>query len=350
LNQWLRDLKELSKADERCAIVTVVSVKGSTPREAGATMLVTVDRVLGTVGGGQLEYKAIESARRLLGAADPSNVQEFVLGAGLDQCCGGLANLWFESATADAAAWVEVLSAWLAAGTAGIIVSIAGGERASKILVSATQTWGRLTVVPWNEPAIETARSMLAMREAAPRTVSFGAAPETVVAVFEPVYPVEFPIRLFGAGHVGRALVNVLGGLPAEITWVDSRRSEFPALLPDNVTVACTSAPEREIDTAPAGSYFAVMTHSHALDLTLATRILRRGDFRYFGMMGSHTKRRTFAHRLAAAGIAPEALERMICPLGIDGINAKHPAAIAIAVAAQMLLVRELSVPASADR
>lgn len=304
-------------------------------------MLVTVDRVLGTIGGGQLEYKAIEEARGFLNSAGASGLREFVLGAGLDQCCGGLASLWFEPVAADTAELVEVLSNWLAAHTASIIVSIAGGERSPKMLVSATQTWGRLRVGPWIEPAIESARAMLAVRDRAPRTMRFGLAPDAHVVVFEPMNPVDFQIVLFGAGHVGRALVNALTGLPAEITWVDSRRSEFPVILPDNVTVVCGAAPECEVDAAPAGSYFAVMTHSHALDLKLATRILRRDDFRYFGLMGSQTKRRTFAHRLVAAGIASETIDRMACPLGIDGINGKQPAVIAIAVAAQILLVRE---------
>jgi xanthine dehydrogenase accessory factor len=103
------------------------------------------------------------------------------------------------------------------------------------------------------------------------------------------------------------------------------------------VTVEATDDPESLIDAAAADTCFLVMTHSHALDQALAERILRRGDFRYFGLIGSATKRRSFEQRLQQRGIAAALLQRMTCPIGVRGIEHKEPAAIAIAVAAEPL-------------
>src|SRR5690606_1303620 len=109
--------------------------------------------------------------------------------------------------------------------------------------------------------------------------------------LFEPIRPEGFHVVLFGAGHVGKALVRVLGEVPCRITWVDGRADAFPRELPPNVSVECTEMPQYAVERAPAGAAFLVMTHSHALDLTLCERILRRGDFSYCGLIGSATKR-----------------------------------------------------------
>jgi xanthine dehydrogenase accessory factor len=145
---------------------------------------------------------------------------------------------------------------------------------------------------------------------------------------------------LFGAGHVGRALVALLAGIPCHVTWVDERESEFPADVPANVSVVVTDMPESEVAAAPTGAYFLVMTHSHPLDQALAEAILRRGDFAYFGLIGSKSKRRQFERRMAARGIPAEHFSDMTCPIGVAGITGKEPATIAVAVAAQLLQVK----------
>jgi xanthine dehydrogenase accessory factor len=151
----------------------------------------------------------------------------------------------------------------------------------------------------------------------------------------------EFPVVLFGAGHVGAALVRVLATLPCRVRWVDERDAQFAhQMLPPvlhNVTIDANDAPDEAVDDAAPGTYFIVMTHNHARDLALAERILRRGDFAFFGMIGSRTKRRQFEHRLAARGLDPSVIARMHCPIGIGGIAGKAPEVIAIAVAAQVL-------------
>jgi len=147
-------------------------------------------------------------------------------------------------------------------------------------------------------------------------------------------------VVLFGAGHVGHALVTLFGSLPCVVQWVDARDECFPDEVPANVQIEATDTPEAVIDAAPAGSCFLVMTHNHALDLALAAHIMRRCDFAYFGMIGSKTKRVKFERRLIERGVAPERLRQMICPIGVPGIVDKAPASIAVAVCAQLMQVR----------
>lgn len=149
------------------------------------------------------------------------------------------------------------------------------------------------------------------------------------------------PLYLFGAGHVGKAVVRALAELPFAVAWVDSRADMFPADLPANVTRRLCHDPADEVAAAPADAFFLVMTHSHPLDLEICAAILRRGDSAWLGLIGSETKRARFAGRLRAIGHSAEAVARIACPIGVPGIRSKQPAAIAASVAAQLLILAE---------
>jgi len=146
-------------------------------------------------------------------------------------------------------------------------------------------------------------------------------------------------LYLFGAGHVGRAVVRALRDLPFRIHWIDTRDDILPQDPPPGVSVICTDTPEAEIAAAAATSYFLVMTHDHSLDQRLCEQILSRDDFAYFGLIGSVSKRRNFETRLCRRGIDARKFARMTCPIGIEGISSKQPAQIAISVAAEILQV-----------
>ena len=147
------------------------------------------------------------------------------------------------------------------------------------------------------------------------------------------------PVYLFGAGHVGQAVVAAMRELPLAIHWIDSRDGMFPPDLPDSVISVCTDTPEAEVEAAPAQCCFLVMTHDHAIDQSLCEQILNRDEFAYFGLIGSKSKRRMFETRMRRRGINPQCFERMTCPIGIDGISSKKPAVIAISVAAEIMQV-----------
>ena len=148
----------------------------------------------------------------------------------------------------------------------------------------------------------------------------------------------RFTLQLYGAGHVGRAIVRLLAGIDCRVQWIDERESEFPdEPLPPHIERVCVEPVEAEVRHAPPGAFYLVLTHSHELDLALTQAILKRGDFGFFGLIGSRTKRARFEHRLQERGFVPALVERITCPIGVPGIGGKEPAVIAVAVVAQLL-------------
>ncbi|MGL4434804.1 MAG: xanthine dehydrogenase accessory protein XdhC, partial [Giesbergeria sp.] len=102
-------LQALEKAP--ACLVSVQQTEGSTPRERGAWMAVCADAVVGTIGGGHVEFQAIAEARRRLAGGEGAAVLRYALGPSLGQCCGGVMHLRYEQVTqADAAALAERLA------------------------------------------------------------------------------------------------------------------------------------------------------------------------------------------------------------------------------------------------
>ena len=140
-------------------------------------------------------------------------------------------------------------------------------------------------------------------------------------------------IFLFGAGHVGKEVAHILGRVPCSLTWIDPRPDVFPASVAANTRVVIEEEPAWMVDEAPAGAHYLVMTHSHALDLELVERILRRGDAGFTGLIGSHTKAAKFRSRLLQKNLPAE---RLVCPVGLFK-GGKHPAEVAVSAVAQLL-------------
>ncbi|MCY1290581.1 XdhC and CoxI family protein [compost metagenome] len=246
---WISALADLQQRGEPCVLVTIIEERGSTPRNSGSKMVVTAERIFETIGGGHLEFKAMEIAREMLeNRTQDTRLERFSLGASLGQCCGG-----------------------------------------------------------------------------------------ATVLLFEPMGQPQAHIAVFGAGHVGRALVPLLAGLPCKVRWIDSRENEFPGQIPAGVEKVVNEEVIDEIENMPKGSYFIVMTHNHQLDLELTAEILKRNDFAYFGLIGSKTKRVKFEHRLRERGFASETVQRMRCPMGIQEVKGKLPVEIAISIAGEVV-------------
>jgi xanthine dehydrogenase accessory factor len=150
------------------------------------------------------------------------------------------------------------------------------------------------------------------------------------------------PLALFGGGHVGQALVQVLARLPFAVTWIDSRDGIFPADVPGNVQCEHSDPVQAAVADLAPHSRVLVMSFSHAEDLDIVAACLKRlreqGDLPYIGLIGSRTKWATFRHRLEARGFRKQELAQVTCPIGIPGIAGKEPEVIAVAVAAQLLL------------
>ena len=250
-------------AHQPAALVQVDAVVGSVPREAGAWMAVFNDALVGTIGGGHLEFDAIAQARFLL-TTGGTKTARFALGPALGQCCGGVVHLRFECVG------VEDINA-------------------------------------------------LRLR----------------------LQPTLQPLALFGGGHVGHALVEVLARLPFAVTWIDSRDGVFPQDVPHGVVCEHSEPVQSAVTGLAAQSRVLIMSFSHAEDLDVIAACLQRqrdhADLPYIGLIGSNTKWATFRNRLRARGFTDAELAHVTSPIGVPGIAGKEPEVIAIAVAAQLL-------------
>lgn len=240
--------------------ICVAEARGSAPREVGAGMFISHTYEYGTIGGGQLEYMAVDEARKLLVSGANRGQMDVPLGPEIGQCCGGRVRL--ELVRLDAA-----------------------GRQAALVAEK---------------------------RADLPR------------------------VFVFGAGHVGRALVRALAPLPLRTALVDSRAEELAKA--HCLDKRLTALPESEIRQAAPGTAFVIATHDHALDFLLAGAAMERGDAAYVGMIGSATKRARFTAwaRRNMPRIEPLALT---CPIGKAGLGDKRPEVIAAFTAAELLSV-----------
>ncbi len=298
---WLRNIVDGLGTGQPACLVTVACTKGSVPREAGTSMVVLIDGIGGSIGGGRLEHRAIQQARAQLTAAGLPGpfLEEVVLGPQCGQCCGGkvwLAFEWFEPSDLDHL----------------------------RSLANAPAIASKLNGPKRPLEAVDDANAQCRVQESAGEITLIRSAGKPVA-----------PLYLFGAGHVGRAVVQALGRLPFHVRWVDSRPEMFAPPIPDNVVPRPALDPLTEVGRAPSQTYYLVMTHEHDLDERLCEQILLRRDFVYLGLIGSETKARRFQMRLANRDVP--GLERLTCPIGLPGIRGKDPAIIAASVAADLL-------------
>jgi xanthine dehydrogenase accessory factor len=144
-------------------------------------------------------------------------------------------------------------------------------------------------------------------------------------------------VFIFGGGHVGHALADALSLLPLAVSIVETRAEQIGD-LPPGVAVKLTPVPEEAVRAAPPASAFLVLTHDHALDFLIVAEALKRADAAYVGMIGSKTKRATFASWYVREAEGNEAeLARLVCPIGGAGVKDKRPAVIAAMAAAEVM-------------
>lgn len=264
---------KLALAQGPVCLVEVLNARGSVPRAPGTWMAVPalgagVEGLIGTIGGGHLEWQAIQRARQFLaGDRAQPQLQRMALGPSLGQCCGGALELRY------------------------------------------TQLQG-------------TDLACLA-RQAQQDCM---------------------PVAVFGAGHVGQALVRLLLDLPCRLHWLDSRAEPPPLAAP--VAAVCTQvAPLQDgVLDLPAQSRVVVLSFSHAEDLEVIAACLRRQrasqDLAWIGLIGSASKWASFSHRLQQRGFSAEEIDLVHCPIGVAGVSGKEPEVIALAIAAQLLQTR----------
>lgn len=297
--RWEAGAKAAIDTGEPAALVSILATEGSAPRGAGTRMLVTRDRIAGTIGGGALEHQAIAQARALLDhPAGSWRVQDYPLGPLLGQCCGGRVRLLIERLAPQAREWIE-----------------ASGVLATRFEADALIR------------TIEESGVMVASLPAR------GPRPSPGDRIVERLGAEKMPVLMFGAGHVGRAVARAVDGLPLALSWFDTRpdAAETPgvALVEDVHIESCAR-------DAPSGAALLIMTHDHGLDYRLTAAALH-SPAGFVGLIGSATKRARFLSRLEGDGFDAAARGRLTCPIGVEGVTGKAPEVIAIAVAAQLL-------------
>ena len=251
---WINAIHQLSGQNQSYAIVTILKMEGSAPRDQQAKMVVTPTTTFDTIGGGNLEYQAITKSRLLL-KQDKGYIgcETFSLGRDLTQCCGGKVELLFE------------------------------------------------------------------------------------------VFPAcDFHILLFGAGHVGQALMKIIAELPCQVQWIDSRSDQFPENNDywenkTNVEMVVSERPFEFVESCPENAYYLIMTHSHETDFELCEAILSRSDIRYCGLIGSRSKAAKFRSRLSKKGFTDAEISRLICPMGSIDVPGKTPMEVSVSIAAELL-------------
>ncbi|MGC4062261.1 MAG: xanthine dehydrogenase accessory protein XdhC [Aquabacterium sp.] len=254
-------------------LVSVAEIKGSTPRETGTRMLVSASHVHGTIGGGHLEWQAIDLARHVLAEQLPDRrtsswLKTYPLGPTLGQCCGGVVTLRFAPLNdAEMALW------------------------------------------PMPQPMMH---------------IELHGAGHVGQAIVKLLADLDCTVRWIDTRDADEGAP----GLPD---------AQLLAALPDHITWLPTDSPPDEVLDAPPGACHLVLTHRHDLDLRIIEAVLKRGDAAFAGLIGSQTKRAKFLHRLADKGLRHEQLAAMVCPIGLPGLMGKEPAVIAISVVAQLL-------------
>jgi xanthine dehydrogenase accessory factor len=277
-------------ASEDAVIVSIASTQGSAPREAGTWMAVFASKIIGTIGGGHVEFEAIAEARALL--KDPESTPDdssksyekrYVLGPSLGQCCGGVMVVHYEK------------------------YSCLGSKYAG---------YNQKELLNPTFDAISTIKLQIHRQN----------------------------VALFGGGHVGKAIVHILSTLPMQVMWIDSRDEIFPDELPSNVICEHSDPVQSAVSDLAAGSHVLIMSFSHAEDLDIVAACLLRQreqtDLPFIGLIGSKTKWATFRHRLEDRGFSETELAHVTCPIGVEGIKGKEPEVIAVGVAAQLLHMR----------
>jgi len=306
------------------ARVSVAEAKGSTPREAGAWMLVSPAAIFGTIGGGQLEFMAIDEARKMLRGGPFS-----------------LRGRWSERPGGGDPAGPA---------SAGDAPTVDEGERRGDPHPSADR----------GEPLVSPVlRTPARGRGAAPFTLSVPLGPEigqccggrvelsisrvsdvdrTALVEAAAAEDARLPaVFVFGGGHVGRALAQALALLPVRASVVETRADAIDGFPPE-IETKLTPMPEEQVRAAPPGAAFVVLTHDHALDFLIVAEALRRGDAAYVGMIGSQTKKATFRSWFLKTADGSEAgFARLVSPIGGAVVRDKRPPVIAALAAAEIL-------------
>lgn len=377
MRHWSIELIEQLRSEGACVRIVVAEVAGSAPCATGTSMLVSDTRIWGTIGGGRLEFQAIARAREMLQhPRAPAHSEKILLGTKIQQCCGGQVTLWWERYSQDDLERVSEFSTLIqergyvllkssthqpmtrVSPTDGAAPQHPASKTRPQRLASEASPQHPASKTSTSDPILRRLTTIASTHEATPHRSATTTKPDgdkhhpdhptasTTIAADEAGNPLLFEtttwtpeeLWLFGAGHVGKAIVHTLENLPFRIFWVDNRREHLPPVHSSQVSTVLTETPEEAVERASPESWFLVMTHDHAIDFRVVRAVLSRADVRFLGLIGSLPKAKRFRNQLHALGVSQDRIQRLICPIGLPGLTSKNPQAIAVSTVAQLLL------------
>ena len=246
--------------------------------------------------------------------------------------------------------WVDAIAGLSRENVGFVLVTVietagsAPRDAAAKMVVDAQHSHDSIGGGNLEFEAIARARELLQQGEVATETRTFSLGKELaqccggkVSVLFECFPRCRLQVALFGAGHVGKALVSILAQLPCRVRWIDSRDDIFPPTTAANIETVRMPNPFAAVEQCREQSCYLIMTHSHEIDFELCEAILARTDLRYCGLIGSQSKGAKFRSRLSKKGFSADELSRLTCPIGLAQVRGKTPMAVAVAVAGELL-------------
>ncbi len=247
-------------------------------------------------------------------------------------------------------AWYEIVAELDRVGTAYVLLTLMGARGSTprnsgtKMVVSGDSSYGTIGGGHLEFKAIKMARELIGKGEAQqhiehfPLGASLGqCCGGSTSVLFESFPATDLNIVLFGAGHVGKSLIKILGDLPCKVHWVDNRLEQFPEHIPTNVHKILSDSPADEVAAMPSNSWYVVMTHNHPLDFEITDRVLRRSDAAYLGLIGSETKWRRFKMRFEHKGHSEDYFAPVRCPVGLSEVPGKLPMEVAVSISAEII-------------
>ena len=348
MNSWLKPVKTASALNNGFVLLTIISTKGSTPCSNGDKIVFSgAESVFGSIGGGNLEFKALSFAEELLSLnSNGTYLKKYPLGASLGQCCGGYVNVMFESfIQSDATnSWIETVSNLLQDNEDFIVATIVDSnseiEFSSKKFVYLDGNLSpNIDDKKITSLITKSAKDLLLLSDS-PTIVQFENQSGALTEVcFEKVLTSEVqPVVIFGAGHISRALMPILINLPIKIYWVDDRAEQFDKYQGDTsqIDIICDDFVQ-SIPDLPDSSYCLVITYSHQIDFEICEKMITQNNFSYLGMIGSEIKGKKFRDRFHQKNFSEEVINKFICPIGDKQKFLKSPAAIAVTIAMDLI-------------
>jgi xanthine dehydrogenase accessory factor len=293
---------ECIKSHGKIARVLILKTFGSAPRDEGTTMLIWDSGQFGTIGGGELEYQVTRLAKKIIIDNKGSRIKKFSLGPDMGQCCGGAVELL-----------IEILDE-----TKVKFISVNDGFFARPVFKDEKSLNVQALIKSYRNKSV-------------PIKTSFKDG-----WLFEPVTKEKELIWIYGAGHVGTAIANILSKLSQfSVTCIDTSQDRYPDNFPKTVEKLITKNPAQIVQYAPSETHHLILTYSHALDLEICHQLLQH-NFATAGLIGSKTKWARFKKRLNELNYTFEQINRIICPIGEPSFG-KSPYEIAIGVASMLL-------------